>query len=248
MACQRCLTAKQPDYLFAGYELKHAPSQAHVLSGLSTAATSPDAILDLLSDIGFPLWTLMSSPGLGDDLTDALVCFAFTVSDEGACLMAALSLHGLLPCDFPREAWNGAVGSWFKLGGTQRSAVPHRLFHFRAGQVALPLSIPVTSGHGLRRGFTREGCEVEVMVDEHQVSLNGIQKSDVWLALFQDSCLPFIEIRKQLRVECTGLGWLRTWVSHSWDVLVRTGRHDEEVYGPSLARLELAGAFNEADV
>ena len=39
----------------------------------------------------------MQSPGRFDDVTDALVCFAFSVCSEDACLMAALSLHGLLP-------------------------------------------------------------------------------------------------------------------------------------------------------
>ena len=214
-----------------GYELKHSPSQAHVLSGLSAAATAPDAILGLLSDIDFPLWTLVPSLGNFEDITDALVCFAFAVSDEGACLLAALSLHGLLPHDFPREAWNLSIGSWFKLGGTQRSGVPHRLFRFRAGQVALPLSIPVASGQGRRRGFTRDGREVEVTVDDYQVSLDGILESDVWVALL-DSCLPFVEIRKQLRVERTGLGGSELGPPFPWDLLVRTGRHHEEVYGP----------------
>ena len=68
--------------------------------------------------------------------------------------MAALSLHGLLPPEFPREAWNLAIGVWFKLGGTQRTEVPHRLFRLHAGQLALPLSIPISS---LRAGGDCDG-------------------------------------------------------------------------------------------
>ena len=104
-----------------GFETKHSPSQAHVLTGLSSAATAPDAILCLLKELEFPLWTLMQLPSRFDEVTDALTCFAFSSTSEGACLMAALSIHGLLPPEFPREACNLAVGIWFKLGGTQCS-------------------------------------------------------------------------------------------------------------------------------
>ena len=160
----RCLTT-----FLQGYEIKHSPSQAHVLTGLSAVATAPNAILSLLKDIDFPLWTLMQSPSRFDEVTDTLICFAFSSTSEGACLMAALSLHGMLPLGFLREAWNLAVGIWFKLGGTQRVDCPHRLFHVPAGQVALPLSIPLKAGQGRHRGFTREGREVPV-THTYQVS------------------------------------------------------------------------------
>ena len=60
-----------------------------------------------------------------------------------------------------------------------------------------------------------------------------------------DTCLPYVELRKKLFVECTGLGGAELGSPTPWDLLIRTGRHHEEVYGPSLARLELAGLANE---
>ena len=50
---------------------------------------------------------------------------------------------------------------------------------------------------------------------------------------------------KNFLVECTGLGGAELGSPTPWDLLVRTGRHHEEVYGPSLARLEFAGLANE---
>ena len=231
-----------------GFEMKQSPSQAHVLTGLSSAATAPDAILCLLKELEFPLWTLTQLPNRFDEATDALTCFAFSSTSEGACLMAALSIHGLLPPEFPREAWNLAVGSWFKLGGTQRAECPHRLFNVPAGQVAIPLSIPLKAGQGRHRHFARDGREVPVTVETYQVSLDEVVDSDVSVALLVDTCLPFVEVRKLLRIECTGLGGSDLGSPVPWDILVRTGLHHEEVYGPSLARMELVGVYDQATV
>ena len=57
-----------------------------------------------------------------------------------------------------------------------------------------------------------------------------------------------MELRKTLAVKCTGLGGADLNSPTPWDILVRTGRHHEEVYGPSLARLEFPGAFNQENV
>ena len=159
--------------------------------------------------------------------------------------MAALSVHGLLPHEFPREAWNLAVRIWFKLGGTQLADCPHHLFNIPAGQVAIPVSIPLQAGHGQYRGFVRDG---EKCRSRYQVSLDEVVDSDVSVALMVDTCLPFVEMRKLLRVECTGLGGSDLGSPIPWDILVRTGLHHEEVYGPSLARMELAGVVDQATV
>ena len=88
----------------SGYELHHSPSQAHTMKGLSPTATAPEATLALLSEFEFPLWTLSPPPDKYGAVIETLVCFAFSVDGQGACLMAALSLHGLLPEGFPRDA------------------------------------------------------------------------------------------------------------------------------------------------
>ena len=75
------------------------------------------------------------------------------------------------------------------------------------------------------------------------VCLEEISDSDVWVALLVDTCLPYL--RKKLFAECTGLGGAELGSPAPWDLLVRAGRHHEEVYGPSLARLEGAGLANE---
>ena len=49
-------------------------------------------------------------------------------------------------------------------------------------------------------------------------------------------------------MECTGLGGSDLNSPNPWDLLIRTGRHHEEVYGPSLARLEFPGAYNQENV
>ena len=141
-----------------------------------------------------------------------------------------------------------AIGIWFKLGGTQLADPPHRLFRFQAGQLTIPLSIPVTSDPGHLRGFTRDGREVRVSVDTHQACLEEVPDSDVWAALLVDSCLPYVALRRRLSVECPGLGGAELGSPTPWELLVRTGRHHEEVYGPSLARLEFAGLANETPV
>ncbi len=111
-----------------GVEPSHSPSQARTLTGLAPTATAPAAIRELLGELGFPLWTLSPPPNRYAAVIETLVCFASVVSEEGACLVAALSLHGLLPDSFPREAWNLAVGTWFWLGGTQNASMSHRLY------------------------------------------------------------------------------------------------------------------------
>ena len=113
-----------------GFEPKHSPSHAYTLEGLAPTATAPDAILALLRDEGFPLWTLTPPPNRKTAVIETLVCFATIVSTEGASTVAALSLHGLLPESFPRHAWNLAVGTWFRLrlGGTQKTSMAHKLY------------------------------------------------------------------------------------------------------------------------
>ena len=97
------------------------------------------AILALLKDEGFPLWTLNPPPHRMTSVIETLICFATMVSAEGASTVAALSLHGLLPDSFPRHAWNLAVGTWFRLGGTQKTSMGHQLCRIPAGQQTLPL-------------------------------------------------------------------------------------------------------------
>ena len=59
---------------------------------------------------------------------------------------------------------------------------------------------------------------------------------------------PTFGSRKSLSVECTGLGGSDLNSPTPWDLLIRTGRHHEEVYDPSLARLEFPGAYNQENV
>ena len=96
-------------------------------------------------------------------------------------------------------------------------------------------------------GYTCDGREVMASVDGHQVSLAEVANTTVWVALLVDTCLPFVELRKTLAVECTGLGGAELGSPTPWDLLVRTGRHHEEVRGPSLARLEFTGVVNEVN-
>ena len=145
-----------------GFEPKHSPSHAYTLEGLAPTATAPDAILDLLRDEGFPLWTLNPPPNRMTPVIETLVCFATMVSAEGASTVAALSLHGLLPDSFPRHAWNLAVGTWFRLGGTQKTSMGHQLYRIPAGQQTLPLPQSVNASPKCLVGFTGEGKEVSV--------------------------------------------------------------------------------------
>ena len=121
-----------------GFEPKHSPSHAYTLEGLAPTATAPDAILALLRDEGFPLWTLNPPPNRMTPVIETLVCFATMVSAEGASTVAALSLHGLLPDSFPRHAWNLAVGAWFRLGGTQKTSMGHQLFRYLQDSRPMP--------------------------------------------------------------------------------------------------------------
>ena len=128
------------------------------------------------------------------------------VEGEGACLLAALSLHGLLPQEFPREAWNLAVGAWFRLGGTQKANVSHCLYSFQAGQCSQPLSQPAAGSPQCLVGFTCDGREVNAAITDTHVCLSEAPTTTVWVAILSDACLPFMELRKTLAVECTGLG------------------------------------------
>ena len=217
-----------------GIEPKHSPSHAYTLEGLAPTATAPEAILALLCDEGFPLWTLTPPPNRETAVIETLVCFATMVSTEGASTVAALSMHGLLPDSFPRHAWNLAVGTWFRLGGTHKTGMAHKLYCIPAGLQSMPLLQSVSAAPKWLVGYTREGKEVNVEL--------------VWVAIFQDTCLPHLDLRKSLSVECTGLGGSDLNSPNPWDLLIRTGRHHEEVYGPSLARLEFPGAYNQENV
>ena len=220
-----------------GFEPKHSPSHAYTLEGLAPTATAPDAILALLRDEGFPLWTLTPPPNRKTAVIETLVCFATIVSAEGASTVAALSLHGLLPESFPRHAWNLAVGTWFRLGGTQKTSMAH-----------MPLPQSVNASPKCLVGFTSEGKEVNVELTNTHLCLGTCTDTDVWVAIFLGTCLPYLNLRKSLSVECTGLGGADLNSPHPWDLLIRTGRHHEDVYGPSLARLEFPGAYNQQNV
>ena len=67
-----------------GFEPKHSPSHAYTLEGLAPTATALDAILALLKDEGFPLWTLNPPPHRMTPVIETLICFATMVSAEGA--------------------------------------------------------------------------------------------------------------------------------------------------------------------
>ena len=151
--------------------------------------------------------------------------------------MAALSMHGLLPHEFPREAWNLAVGIWFRLGGTQLADCPHRLFNIPAGQVM---------GNTVVLPETGEKCRSRLI----RIKL-------VWMRLLTLMCrwlswsmlvFPVLRCGNYCAFECTGLGGSDLGSPIPWDILVRTGLHHEEVYGPSLARMELAGVVDQATV
>ena len=215
---------------------------------LAPTATAPDAILALLRDEGFPLWTLTPPPNRKTAVIETLVCFATIVSTEGASTVAALSLHGLLPESFPRHAWNLAVGTWFRLGGTQKTSMAHKLYCIPAGQQTMPLPQSVSASPKCLVGFTSEGKEVNVELTNTHLCLGTCTDTEVWVAIFLDTCLPYLNLRKSLSVECTGLGGSDLNSPNPWDLLIRTGRHHEEVYGPSLARLEFPGAYNQQNV
>ena len=231
-----------------GFEPKHSPSHAYTLEGLAPTATAPDAILALLRDEGFPLWTLTPPPNRKTAVIETLVCFATVVSAEGASTVAALSLHGLLPESFPRHAWNLAVGTWFRLGGTQKTSMAHKLYCIPAGQQTMPLPQSVNASPKCLVGFTSEGKEVNVELTNTHLCLGTCTDTEVWVAIFLDTGLPYLNLRKSLSVECTGLGGADLNSPDPWDLLIRTGRHHEEVYGPSLARLEFPGAYNQQNV
>ena len=189
-----------------GFEPKRSPSHAYTLEGLAPTATAPDAILALLRDEGFPLWTLNPPPNRMTPVIETLVCFATMVSAEGASTVAALSLHGLLPDSFPRHAWNLAVGTWFRLGGTQKTSMGHQLYRIPAGQQTMPLPQSVNASPKCLVGFTGEGKEVSVELTNTHLCLGSCTDTDVWVAIFLGTCLPYLNLRKSLSVECTGLG------------------------------------------
>ena len=56
-----------------GYEPSHSPSQAHTMKGLSPTATAPAAILELLSEVGYPMWTLSPPPDKYAAIVETLV-------------------------------------------------------------------------------------------------------------------------------------------------------------------------------
>ncbi len=97
-------------------------------------------------------------------------------------------------------------------------------------------------------GFARDGKEVNVELTNTHVCLGECPNTAVWVAILNDACLPYMDLRKSLSVECTGLGGADLNSPTAWDLLIRTGRHHEEVYGPSLARLEFPGAYNQENV
>ena len=179
-----------------GFEPKHSPSHAYTLEGLAPTATAPDAILALLRDEGFPLWTLNPPPNRMTPVIETLVCFATMVSAEGASTVADLSLHGLLPDSFPRHAWNLAVGTWFRLGGTQKTSMRHQLYRIPAGQQTLPLLQSVNASPKCLVGFTGEGKEVSVELTNTHLCLGSCTDADVWVAIFLGTWLPYLNLRK----------------------------------------------------
>ena len=206
-----------------GFEPKHSPSHAYNLEGLAPTATAPDAILALLKDEGFPLWTLNPPPHRMTSVIETLICFATMVSADGASTVAALSLHGLLPDSFPRHAWNLAVGTWFRLGGTQKTSMGHQLYRIPAGQQTLPLPQSVNASPKFLVGFTGEGKEVSVELTITHLCLGSCADADVWVAIFLGTGLPYLNLRKSLAVECTGLGGADLNGPYPWDLLIRTG-------------------------
>ena len=165
---------------------------------------------------------------------------------ETACLLAALSLHGLLPCGFSRDDWNWAVGRWWLLGGTQRNGLRHRLYRIPAGQLSVPVvkECPVLGGRVA--AHNREGLAVSAAILNAAVCLDETASSDVWVS--DDSGCPYVAMRRTVAVECTGLGGADLHSPNPWGLLVRTGCHHEEVYVPSLARLEDARVVNQCNV
>ena len=111
------------------------------------------------------MWTLTPPPNRKMAVIETLVCFATIVSTEGASTVAALSLHGLLPDSFPRHAWNLAVGTWFRLGGTQKTRMAHKLYCIPAGQQTMPL--PQSVSASLLVGYTSEGKEDVELTNTH---------------------------------------------------------------------------------
>ena len=94
----------------------------------------------------------------------------------------------------------------------------------------------------------REGLVVSASIQNAVVCLDETASSDVWVAVSDDSGCPFVALRHTMAVECTGLGGADLRGPNPWDLLVRTGCHHEEVYGPSLARLEDARVVNQCNV
>ena len=182
---------------------KHSPSHAYTLEGLAPTATAPEAILELLCDDGFPLWTLSPPPNRKTAVIETLVCFATMVSTEGASAVAALSMHGLLPDSFPRHAWNLAVGTWFRLGGTHKTGMAHKLYCIPAGQQSMLQLQSVSAAPKWLVGYTREGKEVHVEISNTHLCLGTCPGTDVWVAIFQDTCLPYLDLRKSLSVDLT---------------------------------------------
>ncbi len=104
-----------------------------------------------------------------------------------------------------------------------------RLYRFPEGQLSMPLCLPISGGPHRLVGYACDGREVMASVDGHQVSLAEVADATVWVALLVDTCLPCVELRKTLAVECTGLGGAELGSPTPWDLLkdllVRTGRH-----------------------
>ena len=83
------------DTFLHGVDMQQSSSQASVLRDLSPAAKSPQAILELLADLAYPMWTLSAQPDKHSSILEALICCAFTIDQVAACLVACFLLDFL---------------------------------------------------------------------------------------------------------------------------------------------------------
>ena len=190
--------------------------------------------MDLLNDMDFSMWTLSSSEERHPSIVDTFVCFSATVGGEEACILAALSLHALLPPGFPREEWNWAIGCWFQLGGTQREGIHRCLYQVPRSHFSVPLGDEFQLLTGRVTAHTQDGRVVPASIQNAAIWLGDTTSSDVWVSVFDEAVCPCVALRRTFAVECTGLGGADLNSPTPWDIQIRTGSHHEEVYGPYL--------------
>ena len=154
---------------------------------------------------------------------------AFSMSSSHLKLLNGLLLGGSIPYNFPHCAWKEAVQDYLdgkpliEITGVQRFQDVLALLPPGQHRVLLITKdvIPLTDREvtSLRSNHS-EGCSFPLdMFIVHEMP-------------------PTVALPKQFRVDCTGLGGHDLGGNTPWHTCLRTDRHGQSIYGPSVAAVE----------